>query len=106
MNHRVGLTLSMIAESDEHSWIGPKLDTIRNYLTYRFPGYTVTDCAFPNHYYSFTVTNSELHRSYGLKVDWSRLSDPRNTPDRIWMLLTSGFVASAMVRAGEKVFTW
>lgn len=96
----------MIAERDEQSWLDPKLDTIRNYLTYRFPGYTITERAFPKLYYTFTVTNKELHRSYGLKVDWARLSDPRNTPERIWALLTSGFVASAMVRADDTDYSW
>ncbi|MGC4096171.1 MAG: hypothetical protein QM706_03565 [Nitrospira sp.] len=83
-----------------------KLTTIRTYLANRFPGYTVTERAFPNLYHTFTVTNSELHKSYGLKVDWSRLSDPRNTPERIWASLTGGFVASAMVHAGEMYYSW
>lgn len=96
----------MVAESDEHRWIETKLITIRKYLTYRFPGYSVTERAFPNLYYTFTVTNMELHKKYGLKVSWSRLSDPLNTPDRMWTLLTSGFVASAMVRAGDTYYSW
>lgn len=93
----------MLAESDEHRWLEPKLETIRNYLTYRFPGYTITERACPKLYYTFTVTNKGLHKSYGLKVDWARLSEPRNTPERIRSLLTSNFVASAMVRAGRRL---
>jgi len=96
----------MLAESDEHRGIEPKLDTIRNYLTHRFPGYTVTERAFPNLYYAFTVTNMELHKSYGLRVNWARLSDPSNTPARMWTLLTSGFVASAMIREGDMYYSW
>lgn len=96
----------MMAESDEHRWIETKLTTIRTYLTNRFPGYTVTERAFPNLYHTFTVTNMELHKSYGLKVDWSKLYDRRNTPDRIWTSLTSGFVASGMVRADDKYYSW
>lgn len=101
----MGLTFSMLAETDDHKWLKPKLDTIRNYLTHRFPGYTVTERAFPNLYYTFTVTNMELHKSYGLKVDWSWLSDSDNTPARIWTLLTGGFVASAMIRAGDTYYS-
>jgi len=98
--------LSMIAERDEHRLIEAKLDTIRTYITNRFPGYSVTERVGPHRDHIFTVTNSELKRTYGLRVEWSRLADPRNTPDRIWTTLTSGFVASAMVRAGNMFFSW
>lgn len=87
-------------------WIEGNLMTIRAYLNSKFPGYTVTEHAFPTHYHQFTVTNRELQRKYGLKVDWSRLSDRRNTPQRLWSSLISGFVASAMVRAGEEGLTF
>ena len=96
----------MLVESDEQRLIETKLTTIRTYLANKFPGYTVTERAFPNLYHTFTVSNIELHKSYGLKVDWSRLSDPRNTPDRIWSALTGGFVASAMVNAGDLYYSW
>jgi hypothetical protein len=96
----------MLAESDEDRWIESKLEIIRTYLTNRFPGYTVTERVCPNLYYLFTVTNSELQRTYGLKVEWSRLTDPSNTPTRIWTLLTSGFVSSAMIRAGDTFYSW
>ena len=96
----------MLAESDKHRWIEPKLEIIRTYLTNRFPGYTVTERMCPNHYHMFTVTNSELRKTYGLKVDWSRLADPSNTPARIWTLLTSGFVSSAMIRTGDTYYSW
>lgn len=96
----------MLVESDQQKWIDAKLTTIRTYLANKFPGYTVTERAFPNLYHTFTVTNIELHKRYGLKVDWSRLSDPRNSPERIWSSLTGGFVASAMVQAGEMYYSW
>lgn len=106
MLNDIGLAFSMLAESDDHRGIDPKLDTIRTYLTNRFPGYTVTEHAFPNLYYVFTVTNAELQKTYGLKMEWSKLADPRNTPDRIWTALTSGFVASEMVQAGNTFYSW
>lgn len=73
----------MLTKSDEQVQIETKLTTSRTYLANRFPGSTVTERVFPNLYHTFTVTHIELHKSYGLKVDWARLSDPRITPDCI-----------------------
>ncbi|MBK9307946.1 MAG: hypothetical protein IPM58_12880 [Nitrospira sp.] len=96
----------MLAESDEQVWIEAKLSTIRTYLSNKFPGYTLTERVHPNLYHTFTVTNIALHKSYGLKLDCARLSDPRNTPERIWLSLTGGFVASSMVSAGNPYYSW
>jgi hypothetical protein len=96
----------MLTTSDVQVWIETKLTTIRTYLANRFPGYAVTERVFPNLYHTFTVTNIELRKSYGLKVDWSRLADPRITPDRIWASLTGEFVASSMVSAEDLHYSW
>ena len=90
----------MLPQSEDHSRIETNLEVIQKYLTNRFPGYTITERAFPNLYYTFTATNTELQSAYKLRVDWARLVDRKNTPDRLWSILTTGFVASEMVRLG------
>ncbi len=96
----------MIVEIEEHRRIVGNLVTIRHYIKSKFPGYTLTEDSVPNLYHKFTVTNLKLHRSYGLKVSWSRLSDFRNTAERTRLSLNSGFVASGMVRAGDTYYSW
>ncbi len=96
----------MIVEVEEYGRIADNLDTIRNYIKSKFPGYTITEHSVPNLYHQFTVTNLKLRRSYGLKVRWSRLSDHRNTPERTRLSLNGGFVASGMVRAGDTPYSW
>ena len=87
-------------------WSEGNLIIIRNYLKRKFPGYTITERSFPNLYHRFTVTNAQLHKSYGLKVDWSRLSDRKNTPARTRSSLNRGYVASGMVHAGHAFYSW
>jgi len=96
----------MIAECEERRRIEGNLATIRYYIKSKFPGYTLSEHSVPNLYHEFTVTNVKLQKSYGLKVVWSRLSDRRNTPERIRLSLNSGFVASGMVRAGDMYYSW
>jgi len=96
----------MIVEVAEDRWIAGNLATIRHYIKSKFPGHTITVDSVPNLYHKFTVTNLKLHRSYGLKVKWSRLSDRRITPERTRLSLNSGFVASAMVCAGDTHYSW
>lgn len=96
----------MIVEVDEHRRIENNLATIRHYIKSKFPGCIITEHSVPSRYHMFTVTNEKLHRSYGLKVDWSRLSDSRNTPERTRLSLNSGFVASGMFCAGETMYVW
>lgn len=96
----------MIVEVAEDRRIADNLATIRHYIKSKFPGYTLTEHPVPNLYHTFTVTNLKLHRSYGLKVSWSRLSDRRNTPERTRLALNSGFVASSMVCAGDTHYSW
>ena len=96
----------MIVEVAEDRRIAENLATIRHYIRSKFPGYTITEQSVPSLYYDFTVTNLKLHRSYGLKVKWSRLSDRRITPERTRLSLNSGFVASAMVCAGDTHYSW
>ncbi|MGC4096177.1 MAG: hypothetical protein QM706_03595 [Nitrospira sp.] len=69
----------MIVEVEEYRRIEHNLATIRHYIKSKFPGYTITEHSVPSLYHKFTVTNDKLHRIYGLKVDWSRLSDRKNT---------------------------
>jgi len=96
----------MIVEGDEHRRIVVNLLTIRNYIKSKFPGYTLTEHSVTSLYHEFTVTNEKLHKRYTLKVNWSRLSNRRNTPERTWASLTSGFVASSMVRADHAFYSW
>lgn len=104
----------MSVESEEYRRIEENLTTIRHYIKIKFPGYTITEDSAPNLYHQFTVTlsylsealNEKLHKSYGLKVDWSRLSDQRNTPERTLLSLNRGLVASWMVRAGDTYYSW
>jgi hypothetical protein len=96
----------MIVEVEEHRRIEGNLATIRHYIKSKFPGCTITEDSVPSLYHTFTVTNVKLHKSYGLKVSWSRLSDRRNTPERTRLSLNSGFVASGMVRAGDTFYSW
>lgn len=98
--------LPMMVEIEEHRRIAGNLATIRHYIKSKFPGYTITEDSVPNLYHQFTVTNPKLHRNYTLKVNWSRLSDRRNTPERTRLSLNSGFVASAMVCAGGTHYSW
>ncbi|MFY4727468.1 hypothetical protein [Nitrospira sp. BLG_2] len=96
----------MIVESEEDRRIAGNLLTIRHYIKAKFPGYTMTEHSVPSLYHQFTVTNEKLHKSYTLKVNWSRLSDRRNTSERTRLSLNSGFVASGMVRAGDTFYSW
>jgi hypothetical protein len=96
----------MIVEVEEERRIADNLAAIRHYIKSKFPGYSLTEHSVPNLYHMFTVTNLKLHRSYGLKVGWARLSDRRNTPERTRLALNSGFVASAMVCAGNTHYSW
>ena len=104
----------MIVECEEQRRIEENLTAIRHYIKRKFPGYTITEDSAPSLYHQFIVTLSylsepldvKLHKRYGLKVDWSRLSDRRNTPERTRLLLNSGLVASWMVRAGDTFYSW
>ncbi len=96
----------MIVEVEEHRRIAGNLATIRHYIKSKFPGYTITEDSVHSLYHKFIVTNVKLHKSYGLRVDWSRLSDRRNTTERTRLSLNSGFIASAMVRAGDTIYSW
>ena len=102
----VPMDVPMIVEVGEDRRIAGNLATIRHYIKSKFPGYIITEDSVPNLSHKFTVTNEKLHRSYGLQVGWSRLSDRRNTPERTRLLLNSGFVASAMVCAGDTHYSW
>jgi hypothetical protein len=96
----------MIVEVEEDRRVADNLATIRHYVKSKFPGYTLAEHSVPRLYHLFTVTNLKLNRSYGLKVGWARLSDRRNTPERTRLALNSGFVASAMVCAGDTPYSW
>lgn len=96
----------MTVEIEEHRRIEGNLATIRHYIRSKFPGYTLTEVSVPSLHHKFIVTNEKLHKSYELRVNWSRLSNRRNTLERTRLSLNSGFVASAMVRPGHTIYSW
>jgi hypothetical protein len=86
--------------------IEDNLGVVRLYLKDHFPNYTITEMSVLNIYHMFVVTNDMLHQRHRLKVEWARLSDPRNTPENTRLDLEIGDVARGMIHMGDKDYYW
>jgi hypothetical protein len=104
-----------------HERLEENLSVIRHYLRGKFPGCTISEYSILSRYQEFIVRNGapltdapsdDLGRSpallqnHKLKVDWSRLSQDKNTPERMLFLLHSTYVADWMVRTGQEQYSW
>ena len=97
----------MVVDSDdEKSRITDNLAVVRTYLTDHFPHYTITEISVLNLYHMFFVANDRLHQRHRLKVEWTRLTDPGNTPETIRLALESGDVARGMIQVGDNDYYW
>jgi hypothetical protein len=93
-----------MAENQER--IEKNLSVIRHYLKCKFPGCDITEQSIPSRYQEFIVSYGTPFQSHKLKVDWSQLSQRKNTPERMLFLLHSNYVADWMVRAGHEYYSW
>lgn len=87
--------------SEERQRIEANLSVIRQYLTTKFPGYSITEKSIQSRYHQFIVIRGTPFQRYTLKVNWSRLSNSRNTPQRTLAGLQRDFVASWMARGTD-----
>ena len=98
--------MSTMLVSEEWRRIEENLSVIRHYLQCKFPSCHISEESLPSRYYVFNVTHGTPLRSHMLKVDWSRLSQRRTTPEDLLNVLYSNYVASGMVRAGDEYYAW
>jgi hypothetical protein len=94
------------SDDDENSRITDNLAVVRTYLTEHFPHYTIREISVLNLYHMFFVANDRLHQRHRLKVEWTRLTDPGNTPETIRLALESGDVARGMIQVGDSDYYW
>lgn len=97
---------SILEIMTEQQVIKKNLSVIRAYLKSKFPDYTITEETDPSFHHKFIVTSMKLHKSYNVKVLWSRLSDRGNTQEKTKSELDREDVASCMIEAGEDGFQW
>ena len=99
--------LGIMTMSEERQHIEENIAVIRRYLTSKFPGYNVTEESVPGRYHQFIVIRNTPFRRYRLKVNWTRLVKPKNTPQRTLVSLEEDLVASWMVCGrGDGYLSW
>jgi hypothetical protein len=93
-------------DAEEQKRREDNLAVVRLYLKNHFPNYTIMEMSVHKLYHMFVVTNDKLHQRHTLKVEWARLSDPRNTPEDTRLALEGGNVANGMVQVGDNDYFW
>ena len=95
-----------MTDAEDRRRIDANLAVVRLYLQNRFPDYTITEMSVQNRYHMFVVTDDKLHQRHKLKVEWTRLSDPRHTPENTRIALEMGDVAGGMMQVGDTDYYW
>ena len=95
-----------MADAEEQKRRDDNLAVVRLYLRNHFPHCTITEMSVQNLYHMFVVSNDKLHQRHKLKVEWTRLSDPNNTPENTRIALEMGDVARGMMQVGDNDYFW
>jgi len=95
-----------MAHTHDQGHIAANLAVIRRYLKKHFPRYTLTEMSVQNLYHILVVADHRLKRRHVLKVEWTRLSDPSNTPENTRIALEMGDVARGMMQMDNNDYVW
>jgi hypothetical protein len=98
--------LDRMSNEDEEARIQTNVEVIQGYLLGQFKGFELTDMPERPIWHIFTATKS-ADEQYRLKVSWSQLSAPSNTPEKTKRRLVTDDVAGRMKGKSQgEYFVW